>query len=165
MRTVALPASLLTIFLAALSAFTLILQVMSVPGQFLSGSATQGEQAHLAWTLFALAELELLVLQAVILCTWRLLTMVRKDRIFSTASLPWVDGIVWAFVVGWVALAGVAAYLIAVIYVTPELRDPGVPIVLIGLVLFGSVLVLLVVVLRALLRQATALRTDMDGVI
>jgi hypothetical protein len=70
-----------------------------------------------------------------------------------------------AFVVGWVALAGVAAYLIAVIYVTPELRDPGVPIVLIGLVLFGSVLVLLVVVLRALLRQATALRTDMDGVI
>jgi hypothetical protein len=165
MRSPALPVTLLKMCLAVLSAFTLVLQVMSVPGQFLGGMATQGERAHLAWTLFSLAELELVVLQAVLLCTWKLLTMVRRDHIFSPASLPWVDGIMWAFVVGWVALTGAAGYLIAVIYFTPELRDPGVPIALVGLVLVGSVLVLLVVVLRALLRQATVLRTDMDGVI
>jgi hypothetical protein len=118
-----------------------------------------------AWTLLALAELELLCLQVVIVCTWRLLTMVRRDSIFSDASLPWVDAIVWAFVVGWAGLAAVAVYLTGVIYFTPGLRDPGVPVALTGLVLFGAVVVLLVVVLRALLRQATVLRTDLDGVI
>jgi hypothetical protein len=161
----ALPVTLLKIFLVVLAAFTLVLQVMSVPGQFLSGGALDGERAHLAWTLFALAEWELLCLQVVIVCTWKLLTMVHRDRIFSPAALPWVDGIVLTFVAGWVVLAAIGAYLTAIIFFTPELRDPGVPIVLIGLVLFCSVLVLLVVVLRALLRQATVLRTDMEGVI
>jgi hypothetical protein len=165
MTTSALPVTLLKMFLAVLAAFTLLLQVMSVPGQFLGGEALDGERAHLAWLMFALAEWELLCLQVVILCTWKLLTMVRRDRIFSPAALPWVDGIVLTFVAGWVALAAIGVYLTAVIFFTPELRDPGVPIVLIGLVLFGSVLVLLVVVLRALLRQATVLRTDMEGVI
>lgn len=159
------PIALLKTFLAALFAFTLLLQVMSVPGQFASAALESPERAAQAWTMLGLVELELLCLQVVIVCTWRLLTMVRRDRIFSDASLPWVDAIVWAVGAGWIALAGVAAYLTGVIYFTPALRDPGVPILLGGLVLVGAVIVLLVVVLRALLRQATVLRTDMDGVI
>jgi hypothetical protein len=39
------------------------------------------------------------------------------------------------------------------------------PAVLIGVTLIGAVLVLLIVVMRDLLRQATSLRTDMEGVI
>ena len=42
--------------------------------------------------------------------------------------------------------------------------DPGLPLLLFLLVVGVSVLGLLMVVLRALLRQATALRTDMQGV-
>lgn len=38
-------------------------------------------------------------------------------------------------------------------------------ILLFGMVLIGAVLVLLMVILRALLRQATTLRTDMEAVI
>jgi hypothetical protein len=79
--------------------------------------------------------------------------------------LRWVDAIVGAFVVGWLLLAGLSAYLVGVIYFTPGLRDPGVPILLFGGVLIGAVLVLLMLVLRTLLRQATALRADLDVVI
>jgi hypothetical protein len=159
------PIVILKTFLAVLFAFTVLLQVMSVPGQFVSMALESPERAPQAWTLLGLVEFELLCLLVVIVCTWKLLTMVRRDRIFSDASLPWVDTIVWVVGAGWLALAGVAAYLTGVIYFTPELRDPGLPILLGGLVLFSAVIVLLVVVLRALLRQATVLRTDMDGVI
>lgn len=101
--------------------------------------------------------------QAVVVCTWRLLSMVRADRIFSRDAFGWVDGIVWALVAAWLLLAGSAAALAPAIYRTPELRDPGFPMLL--LVLVGGVVVLLMVVLRTLLRQAAALRTDFDGVI
>jgi xanthosine utilization system XapX-like protein len=62
-------------------------------------------------------------------------------------------------------LAAVAAYLVGIIYFTPELRDPGTPILLTGMVLIGGVVLLTVIVLRALLRQATVLRSDMEEVI
>jgi len=156
---------LLKVFLVALFAFLLVLQVMSLPGMFSYRAEQAPELAHIAWLMLALSELEVLCLQVVVVCTWRLLSLVRGDQIFSPVSLAWVDVIVWAFAVGWAALAGVAAYLTAYIYFTPELRDPGVPLTLFGLVLVGAVFVLLVVILRTLLRQATVLRSDLDEVI
>ena len=155
----------LRVFLATLFAFLVLLQVMSLPGDVAHDVRESPEAAHLLWPILVVAELGLVCVQVVIVCTWKLLTLVRKDSIFSDASFRWVNGIVWAFVSGWLLLAGLAVYLTAVIYFTPRLRDPGIPIVLFGMVLFGAVLVLLMLVLRALLRQATALRTDMEAVI
>lgn len=117
------------------------------------------------WPILIAQELGIVCFEVVIVCTWKLLGMVRTDRIFSDASLTWVNGLVWAFVGGWIVLFSVATYLTCVIYFTPEIRDPGIPIVLFGMVLVGAVLVLLMVILRALLRQATTLRTDMEAVI
>ncbi len=117
------------------------------------------------WPMLLFWEFEALCLQVVIVCIWRLLTLVQRDRIFTPDSLRWVDAIVWAFVVAWLLLAVMAGSLVAYIYFTPELRDPGTPAVLIGITLIGAVLVLLIVVMRDLLRQATSLRTDMEGVI
>ena len=165
MQRINVPVIVLRVFLASLFAFLVLMQVMSLPGQFTHNAQESPELAHLSWSLLAVAELAVLCVQVVIVCTWKLLTMVTKDRIFSEASLPWVDGIVWSFVAGWVLLLGVSVYLAASIYFTPELRDPGVPILLFGMVLIGAVLVLLMVILRALLRQATTLRTDMEAVI
>ena len=80
-------------------------------------------------------------------------------RAFSEASLAWVDAIVWAVVAAWVALLGVFLYF--------GLRadDPGLPLLLFLMVIGLAVLGLLMVVMRALLRQATTLRSDMDAVI
>ena len=143
----------------------LVAQVMSLPGEFRQMAAENPDAGFIPWLLLTFAILEVVCFQIVIVCTWRLLTLVRADRIFSDESFVWVDVIVWAVAAAWVLLAAVSAYLVGVIYFTPELRDPGTPILLIGMVLIGAVVVLTVVVLRALLRQATVLRSDLEEVI
>jgi hypothetical protein len=143
----------------------LIAQLLSLPGQFSHMASEHPESGFIPWLLLTFSILEVLCFQVVIVCTWRLLSLVRSDRIFSEEAFAWVDGIVWAMVVAWVLLAGVSAYFVSVIYFTPELRDPGIPVVLTGMVLIGAVLVLTMVVMRALLRQATLLRTDLEDVI
>ena len=51
------------------------------------------------------------------------------------------------------------------VFVAVRADDPGFPVLLMAVLLGGAVLGLLMVVLRALLRQATTLRTDMEAVI
>ena len=165
MTKINLPVTVLRVFLAALFAFGLLMQIMSLPGQFGHDAAEAPEYAHLSWTFLVVTELAALGLQIVIVCIWRLLSMVQKDRIFSEASLVWVDAIVWTFVAGWAVLVAVSTYISGFLFFTPELRDPGLPILLFGFALIATVLVLLMVILRALLRQATVLRADMDVVI
>jgi hypothetical protein len=155
----------LRVLLVLLFAGLVVGQTLSFPGQFAHMAQEEPALAHLRWPLTLAAVLGLLAVQVVIVCTWRLLTMVTADRIFSEDAFAWVDGIMWALAAGWLVLLGAAAALVVTLYVTPELRDPGLPMVLTGMVVVGAVVVLLMLVLRALLRQATALRTDLDTVI
>src|SRR3954453_2124362 len=155
----------LKILLVLAFAFLLLMQFLSLPGQISSDVRQAPESANLLWPLLVAEEAWVLCFQIVIVCTWRLLTMVTADRIFSEAALAWVNGIVWAFAAAWLSMLALAVYLTGVIYFTPELRDPGTPLALFGVVLLGAVFVLLVLVLRALLRQATTLQTDLEAVI
>ncbi|WNB84420.1 DUF2975 domain-containing protein [Cellulomonas sp. ATA003] len=156
---------LLRVLLVLLFAACVVGQTLAVPGQFADIGQGSVDLTYLRWPLTTIGVLGLLCVEVVIVCTWKLLTMVEADRIFSTAAFSWVDGIVWAVAAAWVLLAGTSAWLIAIMLATPELRDPGAPMLLLGLVLVGAVAVMLMVVLRALLRQAAVLRTDMDAVI
>ncbi|GAA2719093.1 DUF2975 domain-containing protein [Cellulomonas aerilata] len=156
---------LLRVLLVLLFVAAVVGQTLSWPGQFAHMASEEPALAALRWPLTAVAVLVLLAVEVVIVATWKLLTMVEADRIFSRDAFAWVDAIVWAVTGAWVLLLGACVALVATIYVTPELRDPGVPILLAGLVLVGGVVVLLMVVMRALLRQAASLRTDMDAVI
>ena len=106
-----------------------------------------------------LSVLELMCVQAVIVSTWKLLTMVTHDRIFSKGALAWVDAIVWAIAAAWVLLLGLFLYLAI------SSGDPGLPLLLLLMLVGGAVAGLLMLVMRALLLQATGLRTDMDAVI
>jgi hypothetical protein len=155
----------LRVLLALVFAGLVVAQFLSLPGQFTHMAAENPELGSIPWLLLTLGILEVLCFQVVIVCTWRLLTLVRADRIFSEQAFGWVDAIVWALAAAWVLLASVSAYLIGVIYLTPALRDPGIPVLLTGMVLIGGVVVLTVVVLRALLRQASVLRSDLEDVI
>jgi hypothetical protein len=143
----------------------LVAQFLSLPGEFRQQADEHPEAGFIPWLLLTFAILEVVCIQIVIVCTWRLLTLVRSDRIFSQESFVWVDVIVWTMVGAWLLLASLSASLIAIIYFTPELRDPGTPILLTGMTLIGGVVVLTIVVLRALLRQATVLRADLEEVI
>jgi hypothetical protein len=114
---------------------------------------------HLRWPLTAFTAIEILCVQVVIVCTWKLLTMVEQDRIFSEEALRWVDLIIRAIGVAWLLL------LALFLYVGFTADDPGVPLVLTLLLLGGGTFGMLMIVMRALLRQATALRTDLEAVI
>lgn len=151
----------LRILLVVVFAGLLIAQLMSFPGEFLSSPAADPWR----WPQLIFFEAAALCLQVIIVCIWRLLTLIKQDRIFTAESLRWVDVIVWTFLAGWLLLAGMSAALITYIYFTPRLRDPGAPMLPIGVTLIGAVLVLLIVVMRELLRRAAELRTDLAGVI
>jgi hypothetical protein len=149
----------LRVFLVLLFGILLVFQTLSLPGQFAHMAQESPEDAYLRWPMTALAVFWVLCVQVVIVSTWKLLTMVKNDRIFTEASLVWVDAIVWAIVAAWVVLLGVF------LYVGFHADDPGLPMVLLLMLIGIAVLGLLMVVMRALLRQATTLRTDMEAVI
>lgn len=149
----------LRIFLLSLLAVLVLFQTMSLPGQIAHMAEESPEQAYLRWPATAVTVFWVLCAQVVIICTWKLLNLVRSDRIFTHASLGWVTAIVWAIGAGWLTFLGV--FLV----VGFNANDPGLPLLLFLILMGGAVLGLLMVVLRALLRQATTLRSDMDAVI
>ena len=145
--------------------FAIVMQVLAMPGELRESLGRASEFAHLHWPFFIVAELELLGFQVLIVCTWKLLTMIRRDRIFSDESSTWVNLIVRTVFIGWIVFAVFSTYVVTVIYFTPDIRDPGTPMMLFGILLVGAVIVMLIVVMRTLQRQATTLRGDLDEVI
>jgi hypothetical protein len=148
---------LLRLVLVALFGALVMFQAVILPGTFGYMAEESPEHAHLKWPLLAVSILGLLCAQVVIVCTWRLLTMVEDDRIFTAQSEAWANAIVVAIGAAWVLLAGLF------LYVTPQLNDPGYPVLMTMLLLSGAGFAFLMVVLRALLRRATALRAAVDA--
>ncbi|MFJ5860928.1 DUF2975 domain-containing protein [Pseudarthrobacter sp. NPDC092439] len=157
MTRLAVPALRIVLVVAFL--LLLVFQAMSLPGQFAHMAQENPDKASLQWPLTIFAVLEVACVQMVIISTWKLLTLVRHDRIFTAAAMVWVNAIVWAIAAAWLMLAGVSAAVVL------NADDPGLPMLLILLLVAGAALGLVVVVLRALLRQATELRADMEAVI
>ena len=149
----------LKVLLALMFVITVVFQVVSMPGQFSHMAEENPDLDYLRWPLTIWAILELLCVQVVIVGTWRLLTMVSVDRIFSEDAFKWVDAILAAMGAGWVLLGALS--LFAVI----KADDPGDAMALFALDLGATLVVFLMVVMRALLRQATMLRSDLEGVI
>ena len=149
----------LRVFLALLFGVLVVFQTLSLPGQFAYMAREDPEHAYLRWPATAVTVFWVLCIQVVIVCTWKLLTLVKNDRIFTDASLVWVNVIVGAIAAAWVVLVGV------LLYVGFNADDPGPPLLLFLMLIGVTVLGLLMTVMRALLRQATTLRTDMEAVI
>lgn len=133
-------------------------QVAVLPAVF-SRIEEPSQLADLRWLLLTLSVLELLCVQVVIACTWRLLTMVRDDRIFSDGAMVWVNAIVAAMAGAWLLVVA------GLLYVVAAGGSLGLAVALLLVLVGGAVVGLLMVVMRALLRQATMLRSDMEAVI
>jgi len=145
--------------LVVLFALLLMLQTFSFPGQFAYQAGQHPDQAWLRWPLTAFAAIEILCVQVILVCTWRLLGMIGEDRIFTDDAIRWVDAIIAAFGLAWLLAAGGALWAVW------GADDPGGPILLLTLLAFGAVFGLVVVVLRELLRRAASLRTELASVI
>jgi hypothetical protein len=149
----------LRILLAATFGLLVVLQTLSFPGQFAHMAREDAAAEPWRWPLTALAAVGILCVQVVIVCTWRLLTMVRQDRIFTREALPWVDGIIAAIGAAWLLLAGL------LVVVGAGADDPGPLVLLTLIVLVAGTAGLLMIVMRALLAQAAELRSDLEAVI
>jgi len=149
----------LRLFLVLLFGILVLFQTMSLPGQFAYMAKESPDLAYLRWPMTAVTVFWVLCVQVVIVSTWKLLTLVKEDRIFSEASMAWVNAIVWAIGAAWLVLLGVFLYF------GFRADDPGLPLLLFLMLVGIAVLGLLMLVMRALLRQATSLRTDMEAVI
>lgn len=150
---------LLRLVLAVAAVWLVVIVVLSLPGELSDEAPAFRIPAQAVLTVVLLCVL------AVIVCIWRLLTLVQGDRLFSAASRRWVDWIVWALAIGWAVFAAGALAVTAVIFFTPEIRDPGIPMALFGAVALSALPALLMVVMRGVLQQATADRAELDEVI
>ncbi|MGO2746591.1 DUF2975 domain-containing protein [Microbacterium sp.] len=102
----------------------------------------------------------LLLVQIVLLCIWKLLSLVRGDKIFSPHSFRYVDVIIGAMIAAAVLLTA----SIIVIYAARAV-NPGILLLGVLGVVVGIALALLVVVMRGLLRKALELEQDLSEVV
>jgi hypothetical protein len=138
-------------------------------------------QAGLVWALFAdpadgsfpLTPLRVIVIlgvvsaQVVVVCVWRLVTMVRRGTVFSHAAFRYVD-----LVIGAIVAAALLWFVLTAVLAPQHQDNPGVTAIMagIGMAVLGAALIVLV--LRMLLAQAVArdveathLRAELDEVI
>ena len=122
---------------------------------------------HLRWPVVVIGILGVATAEVVLVCVWRLLTMVRTDTVFSRSAFRYVDVVVGAF-----AAAALLLVAVGVLLAPGEAVPPGIVLAL-GVVAMGvGGIALLVLVLRALLAKAvaldttaTTLRAELDEVI
>ncbi|KOV79878.1 DUF2975 domain-containing protein [Nocardia sp. NRRL S-836] len=149
----------LRFFLAALFGILVMLETFSLPGQYAYMAQQHPEEAYLRWPSTIVSVFWVVCVQVVVVATWKLLTLVRKDLIFTDAAIRWVDVMVWAVAAAWVVLVGVF------VWVGLNADDPGVLVLFFLFTTGVSVVGLVLVVMRALLQRATTLRADMESVI
>jgi hypothetical protein len=152
-------ALLLRVLLVTAFTAVLLLQVMSVPGTLEYRAEVNPELGWRRWVLLVVLELELVVAQVAIVCTWMLLGMVQQDRIFTSDAMRWVNVMIAALGVGWLTWAALSTAIVL------DADDPGMPLMLAIMLLAGAVFILILVVMRALLRKATSMHADLEGVI
>jgi hypothetical protein len=95
--------------------------------------------------------LGLVTIQVSAVCVWRLLTMVRRGVVFTTASFRYVD-----VIIGAIAAAAALIFALAVVLAPGEAVAPGIVLLLCGASLVAAGVALVVLVMRALLAQAVA---------
>lgn len=135
-------------------------QLFVVPGVAQQTAAGSPPVAYLQAPGIVIAVLFLVCVQIVLVCVWRLLSMVSVASIFSDGAFKWVDIIFWAI--------AFATLLIAVSFVTLAIAGVATPSVAVlctlGIVV-GAGLALLILVLRWLLHNARQLQHDLSEVV
>ncbi|MGC9378246.1 DUF2975 domain-containing protein [Streptomyces sp. MH13] len=89
--------------------------------------------------------------QVVLVCVWRLVTMVRRGTVFSLDAFRYVHVVIGAFVA-----AALLVFALGVVLAPGEAVAPGVVLLLGGVVVAILGVALVVLVLRMLLAQAVA---------
>jgi hypothetical protein len=157
----------LRIVLALGLAGSLFVQAVMVPLLAADLDGLDPDYAHLRTPLLVIAVLGIVTIQVVLVCVWRLLTMVRRGTVFSHAAFRYVD-----VVIGAVAAASLLTFGLGVTLAPGDAVAPGMVLLIGGAGVLVAGIALIVLVLRMLLAQAVArdaeahhLRAELDEVI
>ena len=135
--------------LAAVLTGTALIQVLMV-WTLISGNDPEDGSRPLT-SLRLITIVGLVTVQVVLICVWRLMTMVRRGTVFSDAAFRYVD-----IVIGAIVAAALVWFTVTAINAPDQRADPGVTLIMsgIGVAILGVALIVLV--LRMLLAQAVA---------
>jgi hypothetical protein len=139
----------LRVVLAAALAGSLFVQAVVIP--LLAIELTGPAVADLRVPLVVIAVLGIGTTQVVMVCLWRLLTMVQRGTVFSDAAFRYVDR-----VIGAVAGASLLTFTLGVTLAPGNAVAPGVVLLIGGAAVVVAGIALVVQVMRQLLAQAVA---------
>ncbi|MFI6521395.1 DUF2975 domain-containing protein [Spirillospora sp. NPDC050679] len=109
------------------------------------------DHVHIRLPILAIVVLLIVTIQVVLVCVWRLVTLVRRGTVFTHASFRYVD-----VVIGAIVAAALLVFALAVVLAPGEAVAPGIVLLLCGLVVAILGVALVVLVMRKLLAQAVA---------
>lgn len=137
--------------LAALLTGSVFVQAVMVPLLAADLEELGPELAHLRAPFLVITVLGIVTVQVVLVCVWRLVTMVRRGTVFSHGAFRYVHIVIGAFVA-----AALLVFALGVLLAPGEAVAPGVVLLLGGVCLAVFGVALVVLVLRMLLAQAVA---------
>ncbi|MFF7203260.1 DUF2975 domain-containing protein [Streptomyces sp. NPDC008141] len=137
--------------LVGLLAGSVFVQAVMVPLLAIDMENLDADVAHLRNPFLVITVLGIVTVQVVLVCVWRLVTMVRRGTVFSDAAFRYVH-----IVIGAMVAAALLLFALGVVLAPGEAVPPGIVLLLGGGVMAALGVALIVLVLRMLLGQAVA---------
>lgn len=146
---------------------SVFVQAVMVPLLAIDLEELDADLAYLRTPFLVIAVLGVVTAQVVLVCVWRLVTMVRRGTVFSHAAFRYVH-----VVIGAIVAAAVLMFALAVVLAPGDAVAPGMILLMCGAVVAVLGVALVVLVLRMLLAQAVArdveaaqMRAELEDVI
>lgn len=146
--------------IVALLAMLLFCQIAVVPQVAAQSAVRYSEIAYLQVPGMIVGVAFLVCVQVVLVCVWRLLSLVRRDSIFSERAFPDVDASLGA-----VSFATLLVLIALIVLSATGFATASIVLLCLLGVVVGVGLCLLIVVLRGLLRKAWQLEQDLSEVV
>ena len=145
---------------------SVFVQVVMVPLAWRDLDGADADVLDIRAPFLLIIVLGIVTTQVVMVCLWRLLTMVRCGTVFSDGAFKYVD-----IMIGAIGCAALLLYALGFL-LAPGETAPGVVLLIGGAATVVAGIALVVVVMRSLLKQAVAreveasfLRAELDEVI
>src|SRR5918993_3283528 len=137
------------IVLAMVLAGSLFVQLVMVPLLATDLNDLRPSYAYLRTPLLIIVVLGIVTIQVVLVCVWRLVTMVRRGTVFSDAAFRYVN-----VVIGALAAASLLTFALGVLLAPGEAVAPGIVLLIGGAAVLVAGIALIVLLMRMLLAQA-----------
>ncbi|MCP2030367.1 small-conductance mechanosensitive channel [Okibacterium sp. HSC-33S16] len=149
------------IFILLMVVAGLFVQFVMIPIQTSESAADSPDLAFLRLPLLIAGILFVLCGQVVLACVWMLLSLVRREAIFTTRAFRFVDTMIGALLL---AAAVIVAALLTM-ELTADAGEPGFFVLALGVAFGCAALALVVFVMRGLLVKASEQARYLDEVV